>query len=171
VYAPYIILFLLVLLIFLIISEYKFDQVFDVMLQSISSHRREAASPPSPPQLHAKNAVTRRNLQLQIPSKLIFKRAGYTPRRDLQGPGWACSGGISVRRLSSRSILGTLSACDGIRLVGWKAWICRWSVRSRTPPLHTQLPRRMPGKLRSVSVTTVASSYGEGVKWVSVASR
>jgi hypothetical protein len=31
-------------------------------------------------------------------------------------------GGISVRRSSSYSILGTLSACDGIRLVGWKAW-------------------------------------------------
>jgi hypothetical protein len=152
------------------------------MLQSISSHRREAASPPSPRCRYSKRSSYTRRLDVtlckcsyrmypRIVPWLIFKRAGYTPRWDLQGPGWACSGGISVRRLSSRSILGTLSACDGIRLVGWKAWICRWSVRSRTPPLHTQLPRRMPGKLRSVSVTTVASSYGEGVKWVSVASR
>jgi hypothetical protein len=32
--------------------------VLDVMLQSISSHRREAASPVLPPQLHLQNAVT-----------------------------------------------------------------------------------------------------------------
>jgi hypothetical protein len=54
VYAPYNIVFLLVLLIFLIIFWYKFDQVFDVMLHTVSPHRAEGASPPSPPQLHSK---------------------------------------------------------------------------------------------------------------------
>jgi hypothetical protein len=62
-------LFLLVLLIFLIISDYKFDQVFDVMLQSISSPRGEAASPPSPRCSDAKKADTYAALQLQTQSK------------------------------------------------------------------------------------------------------
>jgi hypothetical protein len=44
--TSYYISFFFVLLIFLINFFIKFDQVLDVMLQSISSPRREAASPP-----------------------------------------------------------------------------------------------------------------------------
>jgi hypothetical protein len=50
----YLISFLLLFLIFFIVFFIKFDQVLDVMLQSISSPRREAASPVLPPQLHSK---------------------------------------------------------------------------------------------------------------------
>jgi hypothetical protein len=60
------------------------------MLQSISSPRREAASPPSPPQLQSQNAVTLkflavtlRTLQLQIPSRLTFKRARLSSMAEL----------------------------------------------------------------------------------------
>jgi hypothetical protein len=66
VYAPYIILFLLVLLIFLIISDYKFDQVFDVMLHTVSPPRRVAASPPSPRCRYSIKAVTRADLMLHF---------------------------------------------------------------------------------------------------------
>jgi hypothetical protein len=38
------------------------------MLQTISPHRREAASPVLPSQLHLKKAVTRTDLQLHTPS-------------------------------------------------------------------------------------------------------
>jgi hypothetical protein len=62
----YLISFLLLLLIFLIISALKFNQVLDVMLQTHSSPRREAASPPSPPQLQSKEAVTLRALMLHF---------------------------------------------------------------------------------------------------------
>jgi hypothetical protein len=44
--TPYYISFLLVFLIFVSIFLVQFDRVFDVMLQTISSHRGEAASPP-----------------------------------------------------------------------------------------------------------------------------
>jgi hypothetical protein len=55
---------LLVLLIFLVISEYKFDQVFDVMLHTVSPPRGEAASPPSPRCRYSQNAVTFAAFQL-----------------------------------------------------------------------------------------------------------
>jgi hypothetical protein len=88
--TPYYISFLLVFLIFVSIFLVQFDRVFDVMLQSISSPRREAASSPHPRrttlkkvvtnralQLHAVNTVTLRTLQFKIVSKLIFKRRGW----------------------------------------------------------------------------------------------
>jgi hypothetical protein len=88
---PYIILFLLILLIFLIISEYKFDQVLDVMLHTVSPPRGEAASPPSPRCRYSIKAVTRASLQLHvnilqlhIGSKLIFKRGGGYLRAHFQ---------------------------------------------------------------------------------------
>jgi hypothetical protein len=67
----------LLIFIFLSIVEFfdqflnKFAQifnflVFDVMLQSISSPRREAASPPSPLMLHSISAVTIGVLQLHF---------------------------------------------------------------------------------------------------------
>jgi hypothetical protein len=46
--TSYYISFFFVLLIFLIIFSIVFDQILDVMLHSLSSPRREAASPPSP---------------------------------------------------------------------------------------------------------------------------
>jgi hypothetical protein len=85
--TSYYISFFLVLLIFFFNFFIIFDRilVFDVMLHLISPTRREAASPPSPPQLHSISAVTLRNLQLhavntvtlRIPFYLIFKRGSY----------------------------------------------------------------------------------------------
>jgi hypothetical protein len=78
-------LFFLLLLIFLIISDYKFDQVFDVMLQSISSPRREAASPPSPRCTKSQNAVTLGALQLHFVNAVTNRIQGLCLALFLNG--------------------------------------------------------------------------------------
>jgi hypothetical protein len=60
----YLISFFFVLLIFLTIFALKFNQVLDVMLQTHSSHRGEAASSPHPRRTTLKNANTNRAFQL-----------------------------------------------------------------------------------------------------------
>jgi hypothetical protein len=54
------------------------------MLQTISPHRGEAASPPSPPQLHAKNAVTYPALQLHAKNAVTY------PALQLHAPSKDC---------------------------------------------------------------------------------
>jgi hypothetical protein len=81
--TSYYISFFFVLLTFLFHFLIKFDQilVFDVMLQTVSSTRRVAASPPSPPQLHAHRTYNScLDVTLRIASCLILKGAGWSRR-------------------------------------------------------------------------------------------
>jgi hypothetical protein len=91
-------LFLLVLLSFRTNPRYKFDQVFDVMLQLISSPRGEAASPPSPRCTRSVNAVTLSALQFKTVSQdclLAYFQAGEEEGRKSQIAVdfwcWACT--------------------------------------------------------------------------------
>jgi hypothetical protein len=79
----------------LIIFYYKFDQVLDVMLHTVSPPRGEAASPPSPPQLHSQNAVTFRILQFQTQSQDTVLAYFQSGRLVFGGRGGCCRGWLS----------------------------------------------------------------------------
>jgi hypothetical protein len=100
---------------------YKFDQVFDVMLHTVSPPRREAASPVLPPQLHSQSCS-------YISSLAVTNRIqGLRPTLYLSGGSFKYLAGLEVLGQAFRGVgcdAESIRSKSEVAGVGPARWCC-----------------------------------------------